>query len=374
MDKPTLQKILDEHKAEVFKTLSFPCFQRKALEKLSVCRTARLGGHVEYCENGHVSGVWYNSCRQRSCPQCQNLAKAQWLDTIQERLLNCPHHHVIFTLPHELNNLWRHNRALMADLLFQSALKTLKTFSQNPNYLGAQAGMLAALHTWGRNLSLHPHLHVLISHGGLAANGAWVEPKKAILFPQKPVMQVFRGKFCAAIQAALKQGALQLPADARENTLLSLLNKLGRSPWVVHFCNQYVHGKGVAKYLARYVKGGAFNNQQIKQVQNGQMRFLYKSHKTHNYEHLNLSVNNFLLRVADHIPPKGKSTVRYAGLYSPSCREKLNTARAKLKQEPVPEAKKLDWQVWLQELGCVRCCSVCNGSLVKREAVRVHCA
>lgn len=369
MDKPTFQKILRRHKDELFQELKLPYFQIKALKKLSICRTAELGGHAEYCENGHLDGVWYNSCRHRSCPQCQSLAKAQWLENTQRILLSCPHHHVIFTIPHELNELWRHNRAQMADLLFQAAQQTLKIFADDPRYLGAKPGILSALHTWGRNLALHPHLHVLISHGGLDIKGNWVTPKKDTLFPQKPVMMTFRGKLLSLIRSALETEQWTLPEGRRVSQLKSLLNALGRKDWTVHFCNQYVHGKGVAKYLARYVKGGVFNNQQIKAHEAGMVRFLYKSHQSQRYEWLRLTTVEFVRRVAEHVLPLRKCGVRYAGLYSPSCREKLNQARQALGQEPLADKVQLHWAVWLEGLGHKRQCRHCQGELVIRKAL-----
>lgn len=367
MDGSTIQAVLQAHKDEIFSGLALPLFQIKALEKLSVCRTAALGGHAQYCENGHLDGIWYNSCKHRSCPQCQSLAKAQWLEDMQRLLLDCPHHHVIFTIPHELNALWRHNRSLMADLLFRSVRETLMKFANDPKYLGAAPGILSALHTWGRSLVLHPHVHALVSHGGVDAKGQWVEPRKQHLFPQEPVMRVFRGKLRAAVRAALDAGALTLPKDVSEQQLKNLLNKLGRKAWTVHFCNQYVHGKGVAKYLARYVKGGAFNNQQIKQVAAGRVKFLYKSHQSRRYEWLDLPVEQFVQRVAEHVLPPRKSGVRYSGLYSPSCRERLNQGRNALGQAAAPEKEKLDWAEFLVRVGRPKQCRYCQTALMRRE-------
>lgn len=369
MDKPSLQKILSRHKEELFKELKLPYFQITALQKLSVCRTAQLGGHADYCENGHLHGVWYNSCRHRSCPQCQHLAKAQWLANTQRILLDCPHHHVIFTIPHELNELWRHNRALMADLLFQAAQQTLQAFADDPKYLGAKPGFLSALHTWGRNLALHPHLHLLISHGGLDTHGNWVQPKKTHLFPQKPVMMKFRGKLLSLVRSALDEARCVLPEGKTSNQIKSLLNALGRKEWTVHFCNHYVHGKGVAKYLARYVKGGAFNNQQIKSCQDEQVSFRYKSHQTGNYEWLRVTPREFVRRVAEHVLPARKCGVRYGGLYSPACREKLNMARQELGQKPLSDKVQLQWEAWLTRLGHKRLCCQCQGKLVERRAI-----
>ena len=145
----------------------------------------------------------------------------------QRVLLDCPHHHVIFTLPSELHPLWLYNREIMTNILFQATQDTLKQFSKDPKYLDAVPGMLCTLHTWGRNLSLHPHIHVLLSHGGINAEGEWVEPRKAVLFPQKPVMQVFRGKLRDLIKKAMKDDPnWVLPPDRREHHITALLNKL----------------------------------------------------------------------------------------------------------------------------------------------------
>lgn len=208
------------------------------------------------------------------------MAKEEWLRNTQKILLDCPHHHVIFTLPEELNVTWRFNRELMTNLLFQAVRDTLKEFSKDPKYLAATPGTLMVLHTWGRNLSLHPHIHCLISHGGINAEGEWVEPKKKTLFPQKPVMLVYRGKFRALLRNALEQGEVRLPASITGQHLKNLLNKLGRKDWVVHFCERYEHASGVAKYLARYVKGGPFSNSQLSITKENIVRFRYQSHQT----------------------------------------------------------------------------------------------
>jgi len=367
MHKPTFQKILNSYKDEIFKELNLSYHQVKGLGQLSICRTEKLGGHAEYCENGHLHGVWYNSCRHRSCPQCQQLAKAQWLENTQNILLDCPHHHVIFTIAHELNDLWRYNRALMMDLFFQSVQETLKAFSSDPKYLGATPGILSALHTWGRNLALHCHIHVLISHGGLNRQGEWVDPKKKILFPQAAVMRKFRGCYLDKIRKNLEANQLVLPEGSDATHYRNLLNRLGRKKWTVHFCNRYVQGKGVVKYLARYVKGGAFNNQQIKSVKQGRVGFLYKSHQTGCYERLNLSVKGFVQRVVEHLLPARKLGVRYSGLYSPSCRQSLNQARGCLGQEAVESKEPLHWSTWLLALGHDRVCSHCGGRLLSAE-------
>ena len=158
----TIQQILNDHLDDLVgsRTLSAP--QSRAARALSVCRTARLGGHVQRCPNGHVERVWYNSCRHRACPQCNGLAKAQWLERTRARLIDCAHWHVVFTIPHQLNVLWMLNTAAMMAVLFAAARDTLLELLSDPRHLGAQPGMMLALHTWGRQLQYHPHIHYLV--------------------------------------------------------------------------------------------------------------------------------------------------------------------------------------------------------------------
>jgi hypothetical protein len=369
MEEPTIQTILAQHLPQILSKRGFSFDQIKALRKLSECRTAALGGHIQTCPAGHLNGVWYNSCKHRSCPQCRGLASEEWLRNTRNVLLDCPHHHVIFTIPSEFNDLWRYNRLLMIDCLFRAVQQTLKQFCEDVRYLNATPGMLLTLHTWGRNLSLHPHLHVLISHGGLNANGDWVEPKKAHLFPQKPVMMVFRGKLRQLIRESLQENQLQLPPKRCAHHIQALLNKVGRKDWTVHFCDRYDYADGVAKYLARYVKGGPFRNQQLMRVTETQVTFRYRSHTTQRMEKDTLSIEDFIQRLVEHVVPAGKPSVRYGGLYTASSRARLNQARILMGQAPVSARMLLCWQAYLEDKGFTPRCETCGLALVHREEV-----
>ena len=373
MEKYTLQGLLKQHLPGILSRLNFPLHQYKALKHLESCRTEALGGHAQYCENGHLNGVWYNSCKHRSCPQCRGMATEEWLVNTQRVLLDCPHHHVIFTFPSELNDLWRYNRGIMTDILFKATHQTLQGFAKDPKYLGAVPGMLTVLHTWGRSLPLHPHTHVLISHGGLNKNGEWVEPKKKILFPQKPVMMVFRGKLLAMVKKALKDEDWVFPPNDQEQQVVNLLNKLGRKQWMVHFCDRYEHADGVAKYLSRYVKSGPLKNSQIREVTKTHVSFRYKSHETKRVETLKLSIEDFVTRWVQHVPLAGKRSVRYLGLYNSAARERLNAARVALGQQPVSEKALLRWKDFLEEKGSMPECKFCGKALnVEKEVAPVR--
>lgn len=360
MDKLTLQKLFRAQLAEAAPALNIPLYQLKAAQAISGCRTEAMGSHGQYCSNGHLCGVFYNSCRHRGCPQCQYTAKERWLAQWSARLLNVQHHHWIFTVPHELLGLWRYNREWFQDQMYLAVSKTLKQLSRAGGHLGAQPGYLLALHTWGRNLSEHPHIHCLITHGGVSDSGKWLSPKRAIMFPVKVMRRLFRGKFLAATKQALANNALTFPPDQQTTELMYLSNKLGRIDWQVYACAPYAHGVGVAKYLARYMRGGAINNKQLIAVKNNMITFKYKSHQTKKTERQQVSLPNFTRMVLKHLPLKGKPTIRYYGIYHPTVVEKLNVARAQCKQAQFITAQLPTWQAMLNKLGIRLICPICG--------------
>jgi hypothetical protein len=182
-----LQQLLDTHYPTFAETHPLPDSVRDAVHALRSCRTAALGGHVQACPAGHIERVWYNSCRHRFCPQCTQLQIAQWLERQQARVLSGDHYHVIFTFPRDLNALWLANVRALATLLFHAAWDTLSELLGDPKYLGATPGMIAALHTWGQTLVLHPHLHCLVTGGGWDGE-QWRAVRNGYLLPARVVM------------------------------------------------------------------------------------------------------------------------------------------------------------------------------------------
>src|SRR6201997_4947673 len=243
----TLQEIFCTSYPDYERTHPLPSHVRRAARAIMQCRTAALGGHVQACPDGHVSRVWYNSCRHRSCPQCAYLQTERWLALQRARLLACDPYHVIFTLPHDLNPLWLANVPVMTPLLFQAVRDTLGTLLADPTYLGAQPGILAALHTWSQTLVLHPHLHCLVTGGGLTPAGQWVAVRHGFLLPARVVMAVFRGKMVDAIRRTLARREFALPEPMGPQQLLNLLNRLGHpreTKWNVRIMERYRHGAG----------------------------------------------------------------------------------------------------------------------------------
>src|SRR5438093_11980043 len=207
----TLQTIVQDAYPAYEQTHPLPAHVRRAARAIMQCRTAALGGHIQACPDGHVERIWYNSCRHRSCPQCADLQTERWLALQRARLLACDHYHVIFTLPHDLNPLWLANVPVRTTLLLQTIRDTLYDLLADPKYLGAQPGIMAALHTWSQTLVLHPHVHSLVTGGGLTPDGQWKAVRQGFLLPARVVMAVFRRKMLEAIRQAYAREALVLP-------------------------------------------------------------------------------------------------------------------------------------------------------------------
>jgi hypothetical protein len=283
--------------------------------------------------------MWYNACRQRMCPLCAWLPIECWLVMQKARLLACAHYHVIFTLPHALNDLWRANVAVMTTLLLASVRDTWLELLGDEAYLGAKPGIMATLHTWSQTLILHPHLHRLVTGGGLTRTGHWVAVRHGFLRPSRVAMALFRGKLLAAIRRVVRQGQLQLPEGMRPQPWETLLNKLGRQQWNVHIRARYPHGEGVLIYLARYGRGGPLSNQRLVSCAPGEVRFRYRVNGEGAARPrcglLTLSMAEFIRRYWLHVPPPGSRVVRSYGLYAPTTGEALTAARAQLGQGPV---------------------------------------
>ena len=369
----TVQAILQQHYAAFAAAHPLAPYQQAAAEALRDCRTAALGGHWLSCPNGHVHTAHFNSCHHRSCPQCATLARDQWLAGWQQRLLDCPHNHTIFTTPQDLVPLWRYNKRLFVGLLFHAATDGLRELLADPKYLGALPGMLGGVHTWGQQAAVHVHLHLLLTWGGLTPDGRWVEPKKSCLLPRKVLMQMFRGKLRAYLLKALDDGRLVLPPDRTAAQVRGLLNRVGRIDWNVKILDRYEHGRGVVTYLARYLKGGPLSNGRLVDCRNGTVRFRYRDNQDPDETDgrgrrkvLPLPVDVFLQRLLEHVPPPNLQMVRPYGLYASSKQAERAVARGLLGQEPEEKAAKLTWRDVCLRLGqqAATVCPVCGATLV----------
>jgi hypothetical protein len=307
--------------------------QYQAATAIMSCQSQELGFEEWVCEHdGHVESQAH-SCRHRSCPRCQHAYTQRWLDKTQARLLPCDHYHVVFTLPHELNEVWQYNRRWSADHLFKASAETLRQLLSDERYLGADVGLLASLHTWGRTASFHPHVHVLVTGGGLRGD-RWCGLRKDFLLPVGVLKAKFRGKWLSWLNAAYAQGDLKLPAHWGERDWRRALRQVARKAWNVRIQGPYRHGSGVVTYLSRYIHGGPIKDHRLIQADETQVSFRYRDHHDGKEKGLTLKTDHFIARVLWHVPVKGQHNVRYYGLYVPGASAKRALIREQLHEPP----------------------------------------
>ena len=314
--------------------------QYQAAMAIMRCQGQELGYEEWVCEqDGHVEQQAH-SCRHRSCPRCQHAYTQQWLDKTQARLLPCDHYHVVFTLPHELNEIWQYNRQWSADHLFKASAETLCQLLSDERYLGADVGLLASLHTWGRTASFHPHVHVLVTGGGLRC-GHWRRLKKDFLLPVGVLKSKFRGKWLSWLNAAYARGELRLPGHWSASDWRRALRQVARKAWNVRIQGPYRHGSGVVNYLSRYIHGGPIKDHRVITADPHRVCFRYRDHHDGKEKTMTLNTDHFISRVLWHVPVKGQHNIRYYGLYVPGAREQRDAVRKQLAM-PTGEAASAD--------------------------------
>ena len=345
---------MTEHRlevADVFRTYEKEFFakwghvigphQRKAFEAIRDCRTAALGGHVEYVEQCDTCGhqvISYNSCRNRHCPKCQAMARAKWLAEREAELLPVPYFHVVFTLPETIGRLALQNPEEIYRILFRAASETLLTIAAYPRRLGAYIGFLAVLHTWGQSLHLHPHLHCVVPGGGVSPDGLrWIGcRKKSFFLPVKVLSSRFRNLFLIYLRKALKGGKLkfhgQLAELAGQSAFEALCRTAKQSKWVVFAKPPFGGPEQVLKYLARYTHRVAISNRRLLSIEDGRVSFEYKDYADGNQAKvMSLAATEFVRRFLLHILPSGFVRIRqYGFLSNRGRRKKLASCRVML--------------------------------------------
>ena len=366
MNSVTMQEIFTKYFPVYLMTHEVPPSQLRAADAIMKCRTSAMGYHKSKCAQGHVIDIHYNSCKHRACPQCARIQIERWLDKQRSRLIKCAHYHVIFTMPQQLNVFWVYNATLLADFFFCAVRDTLFKMLRNPRHLGAHPGLLACLQTWGRNLSLHPHIHCLVTAGGLNELGEWVSLRHpGFLLPGKAVAAVFAGKMLSAIRCAIHAGQLKLPEGMHEQQALDLLNKLGQAQWNVHICERYAYGEGVVTYLASYIKGGPISNRRLISSDATGVTFHYKDHHDKKTKTMRLNHEEFIRRILSHVPEVRLRTFRSFGLYYRQNKDLLNRSRRYFSQPPVQDPGFLSADEFLKRKGIQRrlTCPICGGGV-----------
>lgn len=327
MARPTLElaDIFRHHGEEFRRHYPVSLQQQRVMRAIEVCRTAVLGGHVEQCGHCDFQTISYNSCRNRHCPKCQAGARDRWLAARQAELLPIPYFHVVFTLPHQFAQLALQNPKILYDLLFQTSADTLLTIAADPRHLGAQIGFFSVLHTWGQNLLLHPHVHCVVTGGGLSSDRrGWVSPRHPRFFVSVKVLSaLFRRLFLAAFWRAYDSGQLafhgQLQPLRDRAALQQLLAPIRHAKWVVYAKPPFGGPQRVLEYLGRYTHRIAISNQRLQHWDRpaGRVAFQWKNYRHHGPEAvgtMTVSADEFIRRFLLHTIPPGFQRIRYYGL------------------------------------------------------------
>jgi Putative transposase/Transposase zinc-binding domain len=339
--------------------------QRQALRDLANCRTAALGGHVERCLDCGHERIAYNSCRNRHCPKCQALARAHWLDRQAQHLLPVEYHHVVFTLPAEVAVLALAKPTLVYDLLLRSAAATLRDVAANPKRLGAMVGVLTVLHTWGQNLHHHPHVHCVVTGGGLSCDAAgkrddtprWVSCRPGFFLPVRVLSGVFRGKFLAGLRAAVRDGRLPEPAGGA-----AWWSAPYGQEWVVYSKRPFGGPEQVLKYLARYTHRVAISNSRLLELRDGRVTFRYKDYAdAQRQKTMTLEAVELLRRLVQHVLPKAFVKIRHYGLLANAQREARLALSRRLLLAALSAAAAAETEAVSIAPAEPRCCPNCGG-------------
>jgi hypothetical protein len=287
--------------------------QMKAFKAIMECRTFALGGHIKQCDScGHIEQS-YNSCRNRHCPKCQFIKKEKWVDKLAGNLPPTRCFHIVFTIPEGLNKLFYLNQAKAYNLLFKAAGNTVVKVAANPKFLGAQAGAVGILHTWGQTLTYHPHIHMVVPAGGLSPDGCeWVHSGKRFFLPVKVMGKIFRGILCRFLEESFEQSELILPDDAQGFKPVKEI--CYRKNWVVYCEKPFNDSGALIGYLGNYTHRVAISNHRLKAFADGMVTFVYKDYGSGGLQRtMRLDADEFIRRFMQHVLPKGFYKIRYFG-------------------------------------------------------------
>jgi hypothetical protein len=356
-----ISQVISLFKASLAQRHSISTKQMHVLNALEKCRTAALGGHVDACPECGSIQISYNSCRNRHCPKCQGFEREKWIAARKEELLPVKYFHVVFTLPDVLNPTVISNQKMSYSILFKAAWETVNTFARNQ---GVQAGMIALLHTWGSNLSYHPHLHCIIAAGGVTPEGKWKSFAHAFnnspfLFSVKGMSRMFRAKFTAMLDKHLQ---------INQQTRKAMFAK----EWVVYSKHPFNASEMVVEYIGRYSHRVAIANSRITAIDDENVSFTYKDYREKGVtKTMTLTGVEFLRRFTMHILPSGFVKIRHYGYLSSSNREKLRAVQKEmnLPMAPIRRRKKSWSESYMERFGVShRLCRHCG----KAEMLTIH--
>jgi hypothetical protein len=352
----------------------------RVMRAIEICRTAELGGHLDQCDQCGTVRISYNSCRNRHCPKCQSLEKERWLEAREKEMLPTSYFHIVFTLPEGLRPLTLRNQKVVYNLLFKSVSETLTELARDSKHLGAEIGFMAILHTWSQTLIDHPHLHCLVTGGGLSPDGKrWVDSKKDFFISVQVLSSLFRGKFLDGLKKEYEAGRLKFPGQIEElkeaSAFKRFLNDLYDQEWVVYCRPPLKELRKVMDYLGRYTHRVALSNDRLVKMEGNQVTFRWRDSADNNkIKWLTLEAFEFIRRFLLHVLPDQFVKIRYHGILSHRSRKgKLLRCKRLLgvvtSEEP-EQVPKETWQDLLTRITGIdpTICPHCGkGKMIQRE-------
>lgn len=322
MSKYTIQDIFNTYGDEYIKKHSLSKEQWKVFNAIINCGTKELGYHICTCEECGEEYFGYNSCRNRHCPMCQNYAREKWIQKESSYLLDSKYFHIITTVPYELNEIFLYNSKICYNILFKATSESILTLADDPKWLGAKVGITSILHTWGQTMEFHPHIHSIVTGGGLK-NNHWVSCNKDYIFKVQVLGSLFRGKFLYYLKHEF-DNLNTCFNDIKEFN--KFLEPLYQKTWITYIEPPKGKPENVIEYVGRYSFRVAISNNRIKNISDGKITFEYKDYKDNaKIKLMTITAEEFIRRFLLHVLPDNFTKIKHYGLLSN--RNKKNNIR-----------------------------------------------
>lgn len=310
-----IQEILNNGLYRHEKEHKIVMYKKKVINAIKNCKIANIGAHKYICDECGYGEIVYDSCRNRHCPNCQTGKKLKWIEARKEDILNIKYYHIVFTIPSELYTIAIQNQEKIYKILFRSSSETLQELARDEKYLGAEIGFFSILHTWGQNLMYHPHVHLVVTGGGLTEVNTWKEKEEDFFIPVQVMSRVFREKFLdymkkEKIEFYGSNKDLENPASYN-----SLIQKMYDKEWIVYCKEPFKNAECVIQYLGRYTHRVAISNERILKIEGEKVTFKWRDYKDNNkMKEMIISIQEFIRRFLMHILPPHFMKIRYYGL------------------------------------------------------------
>ena len=310
-----IQEILNKGLEKYIEKNKVIGYKQKVIKAIKDCKTEKMGGHKYVCDECGYEEIAYNSCRNRHCPNCQITKKLKWIEARKEEVLNVKYYHVVFTIPSEIYNIAYQNQEKMYKILFKASSETLQELAKDKKYLGGEVGFFSILHTWGQNLMYHPHVHIVVTGGGLTETNKWEEKEEDFFIPVRVMSKVFRGKFLYYMKKEKLEFYNKMKELENPGIYNELIQSLYQKDWVVYCKEPFKNAESVIQYLGRYTHRVAISNERIIGIEGEEVKFKWRDYKDNNkMKEMKISIEEFIRRFMMHILPPNFMKIRHYGI------------------------------------------------------------